>query len=62
MIEKYHQERKALIQRINKAALEHAVKEKQDTLKAVHDSFVDKPAPFISCPICCHSSATVFEI
>ena len=62
MIEKYHQERKALIQRVNKAALDHAVKEKQETVKAVHDTLAEAPSHFIACPMCCQSSTTVFEI
>ena len=54
MIEKYHNERKALIQRINQAALAHSVKEKQESEKIKEDSIRSGPKinPSISCPQC----------
>ncbi|KAJ3357308.1 hypothetical protein HDU91_005422 [Kappamyces sp. JEL0680] len=56
MIEKYHQERKALLSRVNKASMDHAVLEKRLVQEGSQHSGIPAPSPFVAtCKECIRS-------
>ena len=60
MIEKYHTERRALIQKINQTALNRSVKEKEENDKIKVKSDLFQFHSIITCPQC--ASSPLFQI
>ena len=55
MIEKYHEERRALLQRINKESMARSVREKEEKIEASNLAVLDIKREVVECAHCASS-------